>query len=109
MIEIMIRTPRLKSGPLAVLKGENSGGFSPEMGGNLYLKGENYRSFSAESSEIAVVKGENSRGFSSEMGGNLYLKGENNRKFCEVGRNCRNFMKTFGRRMQARRFVSREN
>ena len=37
------------------------------------------------------------------MGGKLYLKGDNNRKFCEVGRNRRNFMKTFGRRMQARR------
>ena len=41
------------------MKVQNSDGFSLQMDGNLYLKGENYRSVSAESSEIAVVKGEN--------------------------------------------------
>ena len=43
-----------KSSLVAGLKGENSGGFSPEIGGDSYPKGENYRSFSAKSSPVVV-------------------------------------------------------
>ena len=48
------------SSSVAVQKGENSGGFSLEMGGNVNLKEENYCSFLATSSLVAGLKGESS-------------------------------------------------
>ena len=52
------------SSSVSVLKGENSGGFSPQMDGNVNLKEENCCSFFGKSSLVAGLKGENSGGFS---------------------------------------------
>ena len=44
------------SSSVSVLKGESSGGFSPQMDGNVNLKEENCRSFLAKSSPVADLK-----------------------------------------------------